>query len=301
VDTIRSVAVGATNSYVKKFPKSSYVPDMLLFKAMMYNASVDFAELTSTGKLETYFDRVSPEAMPVYSEVSARFAGTAYGALARFEFARGTFQQGRVLDAQPLVDKAARDLGQYVPPDYDGSDPPAPANIKELYAMSGPRPRKLAAQVHQAMLEARALSALIADNLDFAGQPLERLAVLDFRSHDFKKGAQALLAAYPRSSLVDNVRLMLAEKIIWPAERASAIKVILDECADSDVRDAMLYECARALYLANLTGQGAREARPLLQELLSQYPQSTYRFRAVALLGRVNVAVAVDGGGPAAR
>lgn len=301
VDTIRSVAVGAADAHVRKFPRSPYVPEMLLFKAMMYNARVDFAELTQAGRLETYFDRISPEALPVYGEIASKYAATAYGALARFETARGIFQSGRVLEAQPLIDKCVRDLAQYVPKDYGGGETPEPESVKELLSMPDPRPTKLAARVHQAMIEARELSSLIADNLDYAGQPLERLAALDLRSADFERAARELLTAYPRSKLVDNVRFMLAKKILYPAERASAMRALLDGFPESDIRDALLYERAYALYLANLTGRGAAEAKPLLDELRDKYPQSTYNFRAVALLGKVNVAVALDAGASPAR
>jgi len=294
VDVVRSVSIGAADDYLKHFPKSPRAADMMLFKAGMYNALVDFAALNRVGRMEVYTDRISPEAIPVYREIIRKFPNSSQAALARLYIAESAFQQGDLLKAQGLLEEAESALERSVPNDFDAGELPAPANVRELYTDGAAKKRQSQRRVFEALLETRRLRRLIAESMDYAGQPLQRLAMLDPGAEGFEQKARDIIAHYPKSRLVDNVRLILAQRIWGPAERAAAIQALLEEYPDSDVRDEMLYEYARALYLANLTGQGALKARPVLQELLAKYPSSTCRFRAVSLLGKVNVAVATQ-------
>jgi|GEM_PF-5614531 len=297
VDWVRQEAVTACDRYVKGFGDNEYAPEIMLLEAEMMNAKVDFHALTKLGRLETYYDRMGAESTGIYGEIIRRFPGTPQCALARFYLAEGTFQAGKSVDAMRLYAQAQEALAAWVPEDFQPAPAqPPPASVGDLYRADEGDRESLEARLYGALLTARRREALIADNSDFGGQALARLAGLDARSEQFDEDARALVAAYPDSRLVDNVKLTLAKRTDVPAERAAQIEGLLAEYPSSDVRDEMLYEYARALYLSNLAGKGAFSARPVLERLLSDFPASTYAGEGRRLLEKVRAAISARAG-----
>jgi TolA-binding protein len=289
VNQVGAWAAAACDDHLRRFPSSRDAADLLLFKATVYNGRLDLGMLTRLGRLEVYFDRVSADSVPVYEEVIKRFPAARQAGIARYGIAQEAFQAGRIMDAQRLYAQAEAALASS-PADYSGEDAPAPKTVAELYSNGRARWMKLEKELYNALVGTRRAESLIANNMDYAGQPLQRLAMLDPRNEGFEAQARDIVAAYPASRLVDNVKLTLAERISGPAERAAAIAALLDEYPDSDVADEMLYQRARALYLANLTGRGPAEAAPLLRRLLADYPTSTCAPDAARLLAKVSSA-----------
>ncbi len=289
VDAMRLRAVASCDTYIAKYRNAGDVADVLFLKASMYNALVDFATLTKLGRLETYFDRINPESLPVYAEIAVRFPGTPQGALGRYYLAEGTFQAGRTLESLKLFALAIADIAPLVPVDYYPADPKRPASVSDLYETEAMRREAILAKLYGALVNARRREALIADNSDFGGLPLARFAGLDERSEGYEKDLLDLIKSYPDSKMADNIMLILAKRIGGPAERAAELQALMSKYRGSDVMDEMLFEYAQAEYHANLAGDGAQKAIPVLAALIEGYPESTYAGEAKRLLDRLSL------------
>jgi len=284
VDTWRARALAACRAYLKSFPSSPEAPEILMLEASMHDAKVNLSLLKSAGRLETCFDRISPQGMDVFRQVTERFPKTPQGALARYYVAEGTFQSGRILEAQKLYAKARESLAAFVPPGYYPSPEVKPTTVADLYAAGDTRRRALERAVYEALLDSERKFSLIAENSDFGGQPLARFAALDPKGEDFDAAVRELIVTYNKSRLVDCLRLVLAERIHDPLDREQAVEPLVGAYPDSDVADRILLALAKAQMAANLHGDARAKASATLRRLLASFPKSSYAPEAAQLL-----------------
>ncbi len=285
-EATRARAIAACDAYLGRYAVSGDAADVLMLKATMLNARVDLARLRLDSRLETYYDRVSRQSLPVYSDVIQRWPESPQAALARYLLAEGTFESGDVAQAQKLFSQAERALEALVPADYVPSSA-APETARDLFRAAATDTTESDATLHAALLETRRRLSLIAANSDFGGQPLARFAALDPRDESFPAEAARLVTAYRDSRIVDNVRLALAERLADPVERRATLRSLLDIYPESDVRDRMLLSAARAEMAANIGGDAPKRAELLVRRLVSDYPSSTWRIAARELLAKI--------------
>lgn len=287
VDAIKAKTLAACDAYTEKYPYGEKTGEIMLLAAAMHDIRVNMTLLKRYDRLEAYYDRIAERALPIYNEIAERFPGTPQAALALYSVAEGTLQAGKPGDARGLFEKAKEALLAHVSPSFSPAVFGPPRSVADLYSAGHFRRHELNLRLHEALLLAERRLALIKNNSDFGGQPLGRLAALDPRGEDFATAATALLITYKDSKLTDNIKLALAERLPDPYERAGAMEALLDIHPESDVRDRMLLDYAKARLAADLSGEGAEQAELALRRLLADYPSSTYRYEAKDQLAKI--------------
>jgi len=287
VDTIRTRTIAACDQYLRRYPVSADSAEIIMLKARMHNTRLDVSILKRYNRLETYSDRISDMATPLYKSIVDRLPGTPEAALARYYLAAAAFQAGNITEARASFAGAERALSVLIPSSYYPVDYPLPSTTEDLYRATEVRREKTRAGVYEAIMDARRTQALIANNVDFGAGPLARFAMLDPRSETFAVDAANLIATYKDSSIVDNVKEALAERLTDPVERRNVLGALLEEYPGSDIRDRMLLAAAKADIAGDLAGDGALRADLKLRRLLADYPSSTYYAQAKSLLARI--------------
>lgn len=287
VDLVRSKAIAACNDYMERFPAAPTAADVGLLKATMLNAKLDLVKLKRANTLECYFDRVADESVSVYEGLVRDFPGTPQEALAGFQLAQATFQSGKATEARALYQGAVSKIEVFTGEDFEPVERKPAQTLGDLFAERRHRKAEMLTRLHDCLLTARRTIALLEANHDYGAQALARFAVLDPHDKDFDAKAAALANDYADSLLADNLELALAERVADPLQRVALLTSLLEKHPQSDVRDRMLLTLARAHLSGNLRGDGHRKAEVALRRLLADYPQSTYRREAKALLDRV--------------
>lgn len=292
-DAEKDTALNECRRFLKYFPYSRYVPNVLYLQGRTLDLRLDreFALLETSVILKYHEDFPNAASAGIWRQLAQKEPLTDVTCEAMYRLASLEARKGRVSSAIELLERLVK-LYADRPPATNPSA--APSSWRDFLAKR-PATNSLDIDVAATVLNSRKLLDLLICNRVADLEPtydypvLRRLMSLDPRHPDYALNLQDLLRAVPADPknpggmLRDNIELMLVLTDRSRSRRIEQLKLMIERFSKDKVCDALpraRLELAAAYQADSLTD----EARSLYQRIQTEHPDSPWAMEATQRL-----------------
>ncbi len=235
----RHEVIDACTDFIRHFPKSRYVPNVLYIKARALDMRLERESLIHTGRLVHYSDFPSPASRVVWTALLTRYPKSQGALVARLRLAQLSVREGRVGEGLNLLKEAEREYsaGEWRSGERSASGLRSMFRAQPIEARLGIAPERTLRECHK-------LAALLRDNREEgAGDAaLAEWMRLDPRSEYYGAQLRRLVARYAGSALGDNLALAELLQEASRTRRMLALETFVGEQAGGDAAARALWE-----------------------------------------------------------
>lgn len=266
-------------AFVRAYPTSRYAPNALYLQGMAQDARIDVAAFQERKLIRAYFDFPvqSPRAHLVWEKVVHNAPDSSISAVGRYKLAILDARAGRTEQAIAWLE----DLIARYDPNAKAARAAADPNfgIVKKALSSAPPDAILKIPVDNVLFEGRRLLELLRNNAhdpQYGVRPLcgslpaepRQPGFLEIDPHvrHHAENLRAILRAYPRCLLEDNIEVWLARLEEDLDERIFQLQSCIDRFPDGDALPEALYRLGTACMDAGLDARGRQTLTRLIQE-----------------------------------
>jgi hypothetical protein len=285
-------AVLSCKEFLRRFPKSRYVPNVLYLKGRAIDLRIDQVYFRQTAILRYHQDFPSEASLPAWRELYDLYLDSPLWIVAAHRLALLEARRGHTGEAVKMLEVLFGWYDKYQKEQATGSAPPG---WRSFFARrSVPRPLDL--NPAGVLLEARKLHSLIVNN----GDPqqnnlaLRRLLCMNPRHPMYQANLRQMLddlpGKYPLTPLRDNLQVLVARASAGSSHsrRIELLKDCVAQCAKDPKSDA--FPMARfELGLAYKDDRRLEEARKEFEDLSRNSPESPWAQEARQQLAAMGV------------
>ncbi|MHC4441188.1 MAG: tetratricopeptide repeat protein [Planctomycetota bacterium] len=288
----KHIAVDECNTFLAKYPKSRYIPNVLYLKARAMDMRLDEGFYFSEGQiiLRHYHDFPRTATKVVWQRLYEDFGDSPPAGLAGYQLAMLEGRGGNIDRGIELLDAVIERFGSYKKENSKIEN----TSSWRVFLAKGTASDTLDVAPATAAHQARKLRKLLAGNRDpqYKDLPLKKLLTFNPHHEMYRNNLWYLLAEivnyYPKSSLQDNIELMIAITQLSRSRRIEELKSFLAKYSnipDTDTMPRARYE----LGVVFQTDNRPAEAKALFEDVIRYHPQSPWEVEANRRLGQLSM------------
>jgi tetratricopeptide (TPR) repeat protein len=290
-DRRRAEAAARFADFGGRYPASSLAPEALIQEARLLNLR---AVAAADGRLQSFEDRIAPEALPIYASITKLAPASVAAARARLEQAAWSLQNGRFEEAGERYRDVLVTYETHISADYE---PPADLLLRGVCRRVGHppggrttagrpgttspstesagtglpfSPEETQVAYYEAYLTARQALAFLGGNGQVEGEPLRLFLRLSPSSADYGQRLEELLLLYPEDvypdlGLLADVRVALVRGLPDEEQRLTQL---LGQLRRREGRGRALYRLAELARARGDSPGAERYLRQLVEETL---------------------------------
>lgn len=296
----RLIAADACESFIIRFPKSRYVPNVLYLKGRALDQRLHKSKLESQHYAEFRDDAPTRASLQTWQTIQERFPGGEPGAVALYKLAVLEGREGRLDAALELLNTLITRFGS-----QEATTRPAAAgeDLRTMMFHRAEPSATLALDLPNFVMQARLLREMLAACRDDAPRPEDEvfgprssspatpahpvsvLLSLDETDPRYAFNLEQLAARFPDTRTAEYVRLRRLRLDPALSRRIQGFRAAAQAMALHPAGAEALYALADVLQEDSL----ADESRAVFEELIKNYPQSCWADRARDRLGSLSL------------
>ncbi len=300
-ETDRLRAIDSCDRFIREFPQSRYVANVLFLKGQVQDHRLVRSSLHRNQRIEYRNDSPGLASLATWETIRQQFPSSSLGAMAMYKLAILQARQGKLTEALNLLSAMllrydlarATTQPRMPPPDarnfvFQRTDPTAglgldvPAlvvqarRLRELIeACQGDAPRPYGE-----------LFVTTTEGGDHSVHPVQLLLGMDETDSAYATNLRALIAHFPESITADFARIRLTMQEAAISRRIDRFRVLVSQLANRPSAAQALFCLAEVLEEDNITD----EARTRYDDLSRTYPNSCWAQEAAVRLATLSVA-----------
>lgn len=304
-ETDRLRAIESCDRFIREFPQSRYVANVLFLKGQVQDHRLIRSSLDRNQRIEYRNDSPGLASLATWETIRQQFPSSSLGAMAMYKLAILQARQGKLTEALNLLSALllrydlarATTQPRMPPPDarnfvFQRTDPTAglgldvsglvvqARRLRELIeACQGDAPRPYGE-----------LFVTTEERGDQSVHPLQLLLGMDETDSAYATNLRALIAHFPESITADFARIRLTMQEAAISRRIDRFRVLVSQLANRPSAAQALFCLAEVLEDDNITD----EARTRYDDLARTYPNSCWAQEASVRLATLSVAEGAD-------